>query len=73
VSFVWQGTKYVRDESYFLMTVPSDAEQGQPEGQFERLWMTWDEALDKLTFEAEREWVRRGRLAWNRRLQDVSD
>lgn len=73
VSFVWQGTHYRRDEFYFLMTIPSDAEHGLPESQFERLWLAWHDALDMLTFEAEREWIRRGRLAWNTRLQDISD
>lgn len=73
VSFVWQGTRYLRDETYFLMTISSDAEHNRPEGQFERLWLAWQDALDMLTFEAEREWIRRGRLAWNKRLQDVSN
>jgi len=31
------------------------------EAQFEPAWLTWDEALAALTFEAEREWVRRAR------------
>jgi 8-oxo-dGTP pyrophosphatase MutT (NUDIX family) len=66
VSFVWQGSRYLRDESYFLMTIPSDVEHNRPEGQFERLWLPWQDALEALTFEAEREWIRRGWRAWNR-------
>jgi hypothetical protein len=34
-----------------------------PEAQFERRWLPWTQALARLTFEAEREWVRRARSA----------
>lgn len=64
VEFDWQGYHYLRDESYFLLLAPSGAEPGPPEKQFERLWLTWQEALACLTFEAEREWVRRAQAAW---------
>jgi ADP-ribose pyrophosphatase YjhB (NUDIX family) len=64
VEFDWQGHHYVRQEFYFLMAAASATEPGPPEEQFERRWLTWDEALARLTFEAEREWVRRGRAAW---------
>jgi ADP-ribose pyrophosphatase YjhB (NUDIX family) len=73
VSFTFEGMRCLRDESYFLMTVPTDARHVHPEGQFERLWLAWKDALTKLTFEAEQEWIRRARIAWNRRLQDISD
>ncbi len=73
VRFVFNGMRYVRDESYFLMTVPPGVEHNQPEQQFERRWLTWRDASTQLTFEAEREWVRRANLAWDRRLEDVSD
>jgi 8-oxo-dGTP pyrophosphatase MutT (NUDIX family) len=73
VRFVFEGTRYVRDESYFLMTVPHDAEHNRPEKQFERRWLTWSDALAQLTFDAEQEWIRRAHLAWNRRLKDISD
>lgn len=61
VEFDWDAAHVVRDESYFLMALPPHAATAQPEKQFERLWLTWDEALDQLSFEAEREWVRRAR------------
>jgi 8-oxo-dGTP pyrophosphatase MutT (NUDIX family) len=51
----------VRTERYYLMTLAGDAgaRPGGGERQFEPVWVTWDEALEALTFEAEREWVRR--------------
>ena len=67
VEFDWDGAHVVRDESYFLMALPPGAETAQPEKQFERLWLTWDEALDRLTFDAEREWLRRAQQAWPER------
>ncbi len=63
VSFARSGYQIVRAEHYFLMTF-AEGELGSPSGgeaQFEPLWLSWDKALAALTFEAEREWVRR---AW---------
>lgn len=73
VRFVWKGTRYLRNESYFLMTLPAGTAHHEPEAQFERVWLTWADALILLTFEAEREWVRRAQIAWNRQLQNVPD
>lgn len=64
VEFTWQGSHYVRDEHYYLMSNHPGAQPEPPESQFERLWLTWEGALERLTFEAEREWVRRARTAW---------
>ena len=63
VEFEWQDHHYIRDESYFLMSTPADAEVGCSETQFRTLWLTWQEALARLTFEAEREWIRRAQVA----------
>lgn len=63
VEFDWKGHRVVRDESYFLMTYQSGSGAGRPEEQFERLWLTWDQALEQLTFEAERQWLRRALAA----------
>lgn len=68
VEFDWKGYHYIRDESYFLLGVSPDTQAGETEAQFERLWLPWDEALAQLTFEAEKEWVRRAQEAWPRRL-----
>jgi 8-oxo-dGTP pyrophosphatase MutT (NUDIX family) len=73
VRFVFGGTRYVRNESYFLMAVPQDAAHDCPEEQFERRWLTWSDASAQLTFDAEREWIRRAHFAWDRYLEDVSD
>ncbi|MFC2037294.1 NUDIX domain-containing protein [Chloroflexota bacterium] len=64
VEFEWKGHHYIRDESYFLMALPPGEPAGHPEKQFEALWLTWDESMARLTFEAEREWLRRARIAW---------
>ena len=62
VEFEHKGRHVVRSERYFLMTLADDASPpGDGEEQFEPAWLNWDEALAALTFEAEREWVRRAR------------
>ena len=64
VEFDHEGRHIVRSERYFLMTLADspDSLVGGEE-QFEPVWLTWDEALAALTFEPEREWVRRARKA----------
>jgi 8-oxo-dGTP pyrophosphatase MutT (NUDIX family) len=64
VEFDWRGHRYIRDESYFLMALPAGTSPGRPEKQFRALWLSWEEALARMTFEAEREWVRRAQAAW---------
>ncbi len=62
VEFDRDGQHIVRTERYFLMAPVGQALRpigGEP--QFEPAWLPWDEALAALTFEAEREWVRRAR------------
>lgn len=65
VEFEHAGRRVRRTERYFLMTLADEPPDLPPGGeeQFEPRWLTWDEALVALTFEAEREWVRRARLA----------
>lgn len=64
VEFNWKGYHYIREEYYFLMSAPPGSEPHDPEEQFEPRWMPWEEAMRQLTFEAEREWIRRARAAW---------
>jgi len=64
VEFDWRGYHFVRTESYFLMRATPERGANQPEKQFEPKWLTWESALAQLTFEAEREWVRRARVQW---------
>jgi len=66
VEFDYAGRHVVRTERYFLMRLADDADSAPCGGeeQFEPVWLTWDEALAALTFESEREWVRRARTVW---------
>jgi len=62
VTFDRKGKRYIRDEHYFLMSLRSDRRQPQPTkdaAQFRVVWVPLDEAVDRLTFEAEREAARR--------------
>ncbi len=61
VKFVHSGRLVVRTERYFLMALSDSAPPHGGEAQFEPAWLPWDQALEALTFEAEREWVRRAR------------
>ena len=64
VEFDYRGTHVVRDERYFLMGLcGSRADRHKPEKQFRPKWLSWEQALDKLSYQAEREWVRRARDA----------
>jgi len=63
VEFDYKGAHVVRDERYFLMRPKSlhCTERKKNELQFIPDWLGWEEALSALSFEAEREWVRRAR------------
>ncbi len=63
VSFSVGPRSIRRTENYFLMQLrPGSPAAGQVgEAQFAPHWVTWEEALTALTFEAEREWIRRAR------------
>jgi 8-oxo-dGTP pyrophosphatase MutT (NUDIX family) len=69
VAFDDQGQHVIRRERYFLMSLDGCADQQPSDGeeQFEPLWLPWEEALSALTFVAEREWVRRARVTYERR------
>ncbi len=54
------GSKHVmRQEFYFLAKVGANTIRSRHEKQFIPSWMPWEMALQKVTFEAEREWLRR--------------
>lgn len=62
VEFDRDGRHVVRAERYFLMRLTDPiASPAASEEQFVPVWLAWDEALAALTFEAEREWLRRAR------------
>jgi 8-oxo-dGTP pyrophosphatase MutT (NUDIX family) len=63
VAFDYAGRRYERTERYFLMALEGDtrALRSGGEFQFHPVWLAWDDALQALSFEPEREWVRRAR------------
>lgn len=63
VEFGYEGRHVIRNEHYYLMAVPAGTRPQGAEPQFEPLWLPWEEALHWVTFEAEREWLRRARAA----------
>jgi len=66
VVFNWKGRQVQRTEHYFLMRAQSARQVDRPEAdrqQFFPIWTSWDEALAELTFDAEKEWVRRAQKA----------
>jgi 8-oxo-dGTP pyrophosphatase MutT (NUDIX family) len=67
VAFSYKGRRYARTERYFLMAPANDAESARSDGeaQFDPAWLPWDDALRALSYEAEREWVRRARKKMN--------
>jgi HAD superfamily hydrolase (TIGR01509 family) len=69
VEFAVNVRYVVRRERYFLMRLADGSSSDGGEAQFEPLWLPWDEALAQMTFEAEREWIRRARNYVNRELE----
>ncbi|MBN1921320.1 MAG: NUDIX domain-containing protein [Anaerolineae bacterium] len=61
VAFPMGNRSIKRTEALFLMRARSkhQIERPQADEQFFPVWVSWNEALAHLTFEAEREWVRR--------------
>ena len=60
-----------RAERYFLLRALSRDQVKRPgpdERQFFVVWVGWDEALASLTFEAEKEWIRRAQLVVEQNL-----
>jgi 8-oxo-dGTP pyrophosphatase MutT (NUDIX family) len=64
VAFTLGSHAIRRTEHYYLMQLQSKTQIKRPakdKAQFFPIWVTWDEALEHLTFEAEQEWIRRAR------------
>lgn len=69
VVFLLRNRPVQRTEHYYLLRLRSRQTRAQPEDdqdQFFSVWVTWEEALAQLTFEAEREWLRRAQEAWQK-------
>lgn len=64
VEFDWGDIHYVRDESAFLMIWRANSGTCPPEAQFQPVWLSWPEAQSRITFESEREWLKRASEAW---------
>lgn len=75
VEFDYQGNHAVRDEFYFLMRLRDMrlARREKVEAQFIPAWLSWDQALAQLSFEAEREWVRRAKSREGGRTEKGQD
>jgi 8-oxo-dGTP pyrophosphatase MutT (NUDIX family) len=61
VHFEYNGRHYRRTEYYFLMTAGKTGPPSSGEAEFIPTWLTWAEAEASLSYEAEREWLRRAR------------
>lgn len=61
VAYPYGNRSVQRTETFFLMRARSRHEVERPAGdeQFYPVWISWKTALEHLTFEAEREWMRR--------------
>ena len=69
VTFLLDDQRIERTEHYFLIQARSMARVTRPSHdvqQFFTVWVSWSQAEAHLTFEAEQEWVRRARRAWER-------
>jgi len=64
IEFDYQGQHVIRTEYYFLMALTDETNRGNVEDQFEPRWVTWQEAIDLISYEGEREWVRRAQAAY---------
>ena len=63
VMFTRRRRRVLRAERYFLMHLADPRERPtNGEAQFDPVWLPLEKALDLLTFEAERDWLRRARL-----------
>jgi 8-oxo-dGTP pyrophosphatase MutT (NUDIX family) len=69
VKFDRLGKRGVRSEHYFFMSLENEAHRGSGLARFEPRWLSWDEALAQLTFEAEKQWLRRVKPFWDVFLQ----
>jgi len=67
IEFDYEEAHVIRSEHYFLMDLCTlnQVKRSSKELQFEPTWQSWHKALTGLTFEAEREWVKRAKAAFS--------
>jgi len=72
VEFDFEGRHFARTEHYFLMKLkdPEQRPSSKGELEFDPAWLSWTEATKKLTFCAEKEWVKRACEFINRQEHD---
>ena len=74
VKFNFQGDDFIRTEHYFLMRLTSHRivrRNRKDDAQFTPLWAPLDEAVQRLTFEAEKQFAQRAIDAYHRLSQPV--
>ena len=65
VEFDLYNKHIVRTEYYFLMRIEDRQDQKKVKNKFRPVWMSWNVALEKITFEGEKEWLRRAQAFLN--------
>ena len=76
VEFEFDGEHITRDESYFAFRLATDrraVRRPKDARQFEPMWLAPDEAIRRLSYEAEREWVRRATRAFASAVRRAAD
>jgi ADP-ribose pyrophosphatase YjhB (NUDIX family) len=69
VEFMRRGQRVIRVESFFLMALAGLGQQARSDtdtARFEPFWAAVESAESLLTFPSEREFLRRGRAAWQK-------
>lgn len=75
VKFNFQGDDFIRTEHYYLMRLSSERtvrRSRKDEAQFSPVWTPLEEAVQRLTFEAEQQFARRAIDAHQRLAQSVT-
>ena len=52
----------VRTEYYFLLSLEDPQDHQPSESKFKPVWMPWNVAIKQVTFEGEKEWLRRAQI-----------
>ena len=69
VAFQFKGKQVQRTEYFFLMRTRTNQQRPRPaedEHQFFTTWVDWNEADEYMTFESEREWIKRAYVAFTK-------
>ncbi len=75
VMFNFQGDDYIRTEHYYLMRLTTQRtvrRSRKDEAQFTPIWAALSEAVDRLTFDAEKQFATRAIEAYRRQVNESS-